>query len=120
MTTTTNAVNMTALAEAIEARDADAVIAWYDTDATFTLHDRAHPPSDPLKMVGIAAIEEYYRDLCGRNMDHRIEDAVATPEGLAFTQRCRYPDGSAVVCVTVARTRDGKIQEQTGVQVWDD
>ena len=48
-----------------------------------------------------------------------MRDAVATPAGLAYTQHCRYPDGTAVLCATVASTSDGKITRQTAVQVWD-
>jgi hypothetical protein len=107
------------LRTAIEARDADGVLAWYDEDATLTMLDRDHPPSSPAVYRGLRAIGAYYEDICGRNIDHQVRDAVATEDGLAFTQHCRYPDGTAVLCATVARTRQGKIHRQTAVQVWD-
>ena len=52
-------------------------------------------------------------------MEHSVEDLISTADGLGYTQRCRYPDGTRVVCVTVARLVDGKITRQTVVQVWD-
>ncbi|HEV8173081.1 MAG TPA: nuclear transport factor 2 family protein [Actinoplanes sp.] len=119
MTTTQNASDISSLRRAIEARDADGVLAWYADDATLTLLDRDHPPAAPLVFSGTEQIGAYYRDICGRNIEHQVRDAVVTEDGLAYTQHCRYPDGLAVVCVTVAATRDGKIHRQTAVQVWD-
>ncbi|HEV7963514.1 MAG TPA: nuclear transport factor 2 family protein [Actinoplanes sp.] len=107
------------LGRAIEARDADGVLAWYNADATLTVLDRDHPPAAPLVFSGIDQIGAYYRDVCGRNIQHEVRDAVRTADGLAYTQHCRYPDGLAVVCATVATTRGGKIHTQTAIQVWD-
>jgi hypothetical protein len=119
MTTTPTAPDISTLSRAIEARDADGVLGWYEADATLTLFDRDHPPAAPLVFTGAEQIGAYYRDVCGRNIQHQVTDAVATDDGLAYTQRCRYPDGLEVVCVTVATTRAGKIHTQTAIQVWD-
>jgi ketosteroid isomerase-like protein len=119
MTTTQPIVDIEALSRAIESRDAAGVLAFYADDATLTLVDRDHSPSAPTVFEGKAQIEAYYRDICGRNMDHRVRDAVATPGGLAYAQHCRYPDGTRVLCATVATVRDGLIRSQTGVQAWD-
>jgi hypothetical protein len=115
MTTT----DITALSKSIESRDAEGLLAWYADDATLTVLDKDHPPAAPLVLAGIQAIGDYYRDVCGRNIEHEVRDAVSTGEGLAYTQHCRYPDGTAVVCATVATTADGRIRHQTAVQVWD-
>jgi len=104
---------------AIEARDTDGILAWYADDATLTILDRDHPPAAPTVYSGLDAIRGYFADVCGRNIRHEVRDIVATADGLAFTQHCAYPDGTAVVCVTVARTSGGRIQSQTAVQVWD-
>jgi hypothetical protein len=121
MTTTTNSapVDVDALRRAIEGRDADGVLAAYGPDSTLTLLDRDHPPSAPLVHTGLDAIGRYYRDICGRNIEHSVRSVVATADGLGYTQHCRYPDGTAVVCVTVATVRAGRIQDQTAIQVWD-
>jgi hypothetical protein len=78
-----------------------------------------NPPAAPTTYRGLEEIGAYYRDICGRNIEHSVEDLVSTDDGLGYTQRCRYPDGTRVVCVTVARLVDGKITRQTAVQVWD-
>jgi ketosteroid isomerase-like protein len=117
--TTTSAPDISGLSTAIVARDADGVVAWYADDATLTVLDRDHPPSAPAVYRGLDAIRAYYQDICGRNIQHEVRDAVATMTGFAFTQHCRYPDGAAVLCATVAATRNGKIEHQTAVQVWD-
>jgi hypothetical protein len=119
MTTATSTIDIQALTRAIESRDADGVLAWYADDAELTLLDRDHPPAAPMVFGGRGPIGDYYRDVCGRNMEHRVRDAVATADRLAYTQHCRYPDGTEVVCVTVATVRDGRIGKQTAVQVWD-
>jgi hypothetical protein len=119
MTITSQTPDIAALSHAIESRDAAAVVAWYRPDATLTLLDRDHPPAGPTVFAGTDEIGAYYRDVCGRNIEHDVRDAVVTPQGLAYTQHCRYPDGTGVVCVTVATLRDGKIATQTAIQVWD-
>jgi hypothetical protein len=38
---------------------------------------------------------------------------------MSFVERCRYADGTAVLCATVATLRDGLITHQLAVQAWD-
>ncbi|MBV9831673.1 MAG: nuclear transport factor 2 family protein [Marmoricola sp.] len=124
MTTTTHTphtsgIDTVALAEAIRSRDAEAVTAFFADDATLTLHDRDHPPSRPQVYRGTQQIGAYFRDVCGRNVEHEVRDAVSTDAGLAYTQHCRYPDGALVLCSAVATVAGGRILTQTAVQVWD-
>lgn len=105
---------------AIESRDADALTALYAEDATITMLDRDHPPDSPLVVSGREEINSYYRDICGRNIDHSVHGLVADEAGLAFEQQCRYPEGTQVVCVTVASVIHGRIQHQRASQTWDD
>ena len=118
MTSTSSTLDLSGLARAIESRDADAIVARYAPDAVLTVLDEEHPPSRPQIYAGRAAIADYYRDVCGRNIAHEVRDAVGTATGLAFTQFCRYPDGAQVVCATVAAVHDGLIERQTAVQTW--
>jgi hypothetical protein len=118
-TGTSTGPDITALARAIESRDAATITALYAENATLTLLDRDHPPSNPQVLSGREEIGTYYRDICGRNLDHQVRDAVSSPSGLAYTQHCHYPDGTRVVCTTVATVEGGRITSQTGVQVWD-
>jgi hypothetical protein len=119
-TTATTPFDTAALVTAIESRDADALTDLYADGATLTLLDRDHPPATPQVFTGREAIHAYYRDICGRNIDHSVQGLVADGAGLAFEQRCRYPEGTQVVCVTVASVQDGRIQRQTASQTWDD
>jgi hypothetical protein len=107
MTSTTSAAGIAGLTTAIESRDADAILGC------------DHPPTAPAVYRGRDEIGAYYRDVCGRNIQHEVRDAVSTESGLGFAQHCRYPDGARVVCTTVASLQDGRIDRQTAVQVWD-
>jgi ketosteroid isomerase-like protein len=119
MSSLTNATDIGRLAAAIQSRDADAILGWYAPDAVLTVLDHDHPPTAPAVHRGLDEIGAYYRDVCGRNIEHEVRDAVATESGFGFAQHCRYPDGARVVCATVATLHDGQIDRQTAVQVWD-
>lgn len=108
------------LRSAIEARDAETLSALYADNAVITIIDRDHPPSAPMLISGRAAINEYCADICGRNMTHAVETAVADDSHLAFTERCAYPDGTRVFCSAMLETAGGRIQRQVALQVWDD
>src|SRR3954469_4957931 len=119
MTATQHTPDITGLGHAIESRAAGGGLAWFTADAPLPILDRDHPPAAPLVFTGTEQIGAYYRDVCGRNIEHEVRDAVITADGLAYTQHCRYPDGLAVVCATVATTRGGRIRTQTAIQAWD-
>jgi hypothetical protein len=107
------------LRRAIEARDARTLSSLYADDAVITIMDRDHPPGAPLRISGRAAIDGYYADVCGRDMTHAVEAAIAGPSHLAFTERCAYPDGTRVFCSAMADTMGARISGQVNVQVWD-
>lgn len=113
------ALDTTALVAAIEQRDATALAALYAADATITIVDRDHPPAAPVVVSGQDEIGAYYRDICGRNIDHTAPMVVADAAGVAFQQHCRYPEGNAVVCVSVASVEAGLIRSQSIAQSWD-
>lgn len=108
-----------ALRRGIEHRDADALLALYAPDAEYLVVDRDNPPSKPLSLRGRDAIGAYLRDVCGRDMTHRLTHVVADAEQAAFLQSCAYPDETRVLCAAVLELRDGRIVRQTGVQAWD-
>ena len=116
---TTTAPDLNTLQQAIENRDAAAIVAWYTEDAVVTLVDRDHPPANPTILTGTTQISAYYTDICGRNIDHELDHIVADGTGLAYVQLCRYPDGARVTCATVAELSEGRISRQTIVQAWD-
>lgn len=53
-------------------------------------------------------------------MTHKVEISIAEGNKLAFTQACAYPEEGKVFCVAMLELRDGKIAQQTAVQVWDE
>jgi SnoaL-like protein len=116
---TTITASATSLKEAIESRNADGITAWYAEDAILNVLDRDNPPAAPTVYRGRDEIHALYADICGRNLEHSVQDLIITDEGLGYTQHCRYPEGNRVVWVTVARLTAGKITKQTAVQVWD-
>ena len=53
-------------------------------------------------------------------MTHKVEAAVAAGDKLAFTQAFAYPEGGKVLCLAMLDLKDGKITQQTAVQVRDE
>jgi hypothetical protein len=73
---------------AIEGRNAQALSGFYADNAVLRIIDSDNPPSRPREIRGKAAIGEYYADVCGRNMNHKVEAGLADRNHLAFTQSC--------------------------------
>ena len=119
MNTATTAFDTEALRRGIEERDAATLRALYTPDAELTVVDRNAPPSHPRVLRGRTAIGEYLDETCGRDMTHRLERVVVSGDTAAFTQACRYPDGTRVLCLAMLDLRDGLIAAQTAVQEWD-
>jgi ketosteroid isomerase-like protein len=109
-----------ALRRAIEERDATTQLARYTDDAEARIVDRDHPPRTPRVLRGKDAIRAWIEDVCARDMTHRIDREVLGTGRAAFTEACRYPDGTNVLCSAVLELRDGRIARHLVVQVWDD
>jgi ketosteroid isomerase-like protein len=120
MNTTATTFDTEALRRGIEERDASTMLALYAPDAEMTVVDRNTPPSHPRVLRGRTAIGEYLNDICGRDMTHRLERVVVAGDTAAFTQDCRYPNGSSVLCLAMLDLRGGLIVRQTAVQEWDE
>jgi hypothetical protein len=101
------ALSIDTLRAAIEGRDAT------------TLLGCDHPPSHPTELVGHAAIGAYFADTCGRDMIHRIEDAMDDGDRMVFSQMCTYPTGERVACQATLHLAGGAIARQTMLVVWD-
>ena len=109
-----------ALRRGIEERDAATLLGLYAEDAELQVVDHNDQPSKPKVIRGRSAIGEYFADVCGRDMTHRIERLVVGDDNAAFIQDCRYPGGARVLCVAVLDLKDGLIIRQSGVQAWDE
>jgi hypothetical protein len=119
-TTISQSFDAEALRRGIEERDAATLLGLYAEDAELRVVDQSDQPSRPKVIRGRAAIGEYFADVCGRDMTHKIERLVVGDDNAAFIQDCRYPGGARVLCVAVLDLKDGLIIRQSGVQAWDE
>jgi len=115
-----NTVTGESLKQAIETRDGRMLAGFYADDAIVRVIDRYNPPSKPREVRGRKAIADYWDDICGRAMTHKVDTSIAEGDRLAFTQACAYPDGTKVFCVAVLDLAGGRIARQTVVQAWDE
>lgn len=105
---------------ALEKCDLNMMVSCFNDDCALEVIDQNHPPSRSLKLNGKKAISEYYKDIFGRKMTHRIDQEIVGDSQIAFTESCLYPDGTRVVAAEVFElSADGKINRQTNVQAWD-
>lgn len=118
-TSTTQTFDFSELKRALEERDATAQLALYADDAEVRLVDRVNTPGTPRVLRGREEIRGWIEDICERDMTHRVEMQVVGDGGAAFTEACRYPDGTNVLCAAVLELRDGRIARELGVQAWD-
>lgn len=109
-----------ALRQAIERRDAEALAGFYADDAEVLTVNRNSTPSSPEVLRGKEQIGEYLRDVCGREMTHRVENEVIGEDRIAFQEACEYPDGTRVLGAEMLDVRDGKIVRQLNVEAWDE
>ena len=121
MSTTTNPTfDLDRFARAAEERDASTQLSMYAPDATVTIADRISQPGSPRVLCTRAEIRSWLEDTYGRDMTHSVQHRVKDESGAAYTQACRYPDGTNVLCATVIELEGGLISGQTVVQVWDE
>ena len=109
-----------ALRRAIEHGDAEAIIDLYAEDAEYRRIDRTSTPSSPRVVRGREAIAEYWRDVLGSQMTHRVQDEVLGENRIAFNDACEYPDRMRVLGAENLEVRDGKIVRHVSVQAWDE
>ena len=116
---TITSFDLDAFTRAAEERDAATQLSMYGQDATVTIVDRVSQPGSPRVLSGRGEIGEWLEDTYGREMTHSVTQRVQDRQGAAFTQACRYPDGTNVLCATVISLDGGVITDQTVVQAWD-
>ena len=105
---------------AAEERDASTQLSMYGPDATVTIADKVSLPRSPRVLHNRGEIKTWLEDMYGRDMTHSVKHTVRDDTGAAYTQTCRYPDGTNVLCATVIELDHGVISNQTVVQVWDE
>ena len=119
--TTQATFDLDKLRHGIEDRDAGAMLSLYADSAEVIEVDKVNPPNAPRVFRGKEAIGEHLREVCARDMTHHLERPVVADDRLAFTEACRYPDGTEVLCMATADIdADGKITRQVGVTAWSE
>ena len=109
-----------ALRRGVEGRDAALLIGLYADDAELRIVNKRTPPSSPRELHGKEEISEYLRDVCGREMTHRVGDEVVGENRVAFNEACEYPDGAKVLTAMTLDVQDGKVVRQVNVEAWDE
>ncbi len=117
---TTTTFDLDRFARAAEERDGATQLSMYGPDATVTIADKIAQPSAPRVLHNRGEIKTWLEDTYGRDMTHSVGHRVTDQAGAAYTQACRYPDGTNVLCATVIELDNGLISGQTVVQVWDE
>jgi ketosteroid isomerase-like protein len=118
--TSASAFELSRFCRAVEDRDAATQVGMYADDVVVTIADRIHQPGAPQILRGRNEVAGWIGDICSREMSHTVHHAVADGHGAAFSEACRYPDGTNVLCATVLELDDGHIIHQTVVQAWDE
>jgi len=112
--------DMDTLRRGVEDRDAALLASLYSDDAEMVEVDKDHPPNAPRRLVGRGQIQDHLLDICSREMTHEFTQPVQDGNRLAFTEACRYDDGTNVLSITIADLDDqNKIMRQTSVTAWD-
>jgi len=106
--------------QAAEERDAATQLSMYGPDAVVTINNKISQPGSPHVLRTREEIKTWLEDMYGRDMTHAVRHRVLDETGAAYTQACRYPDGTNVLCATVIELDDGVIAGQTVVEVWDE
>jgi hypothetical protein len=105
---------------AAEERDASAQPSMYGSGAVVTIANKISQPTSPRVLRGREEIKAWLEDTYARDMTHKVQHTVRDESGAAYTQACRYPDGTNVLCATVIGLDAGVISAQTGLEFWDE
>lgn len=109
------------LKRAIEDNDAVTLSGLFADNAVLRIVDSIHPPSHPLDIKGRKQIAEFYDEVCGRGIAHRVGEMISADGHLAFTEECEYPGGAKVfLSAMLDIDEDGRIAREVMVQAWDD
>jgi hypothetical protein len=105
---------------AAEERDAATQLSMYGPDAVVTITNKVSQPGAPRVLRSREEIQAWLEDTFGRDMTHSVRHRVLDQNGAAYTQACRYPDGTNVLCATVIELDGGAISRQSVIEVWDE
>jgi hypothetical protein len=120
MSTATRAFDLERFTRAAEERDAATQLSMYGPDAKVTIANKVNQPGAPRLLRTHDEIKGWLEDMYARDMTHKVQHQVKDQTGVAYTQACRYPDGTNVLCATVIALDGGFIVDQTVLEVWDE
>ncbi|KND33933.1 nuclear transport factor 2 family protein [Streptomyces acidiscabies] len=103
-----------------ESTSSETLLSLYADDAEIHVIDHNTQPSHPLVLHGRTEIAAMLNDVYSRDMTHKLEHCVIQGDELAYTESCRYADGTRVLAESAVSLRDGKIVRQTMIQAWDE
>jgi hypothetical protein len=103
------------LREALEWRDAEAVLALYDDDAVIVGFDKTNRSLSPMRLEGKVEIEPVVRDLCTRDIQCEVSDQAVGESRFSFTEVCEHPDGGQTHAATRCEVRADKIVREVQV-----
>src|ERR1700761_705449 len=107
-------------ARAAEERDAATQLSMYGPGAVVTISNRISQPRAPRGLRTQDEIKAWLEDMYTRDVTHTVRHRVHDATGAAYTQACRYPDGTNVICATVIELDGGVICGQTVLEGWDE
>jgi hypothetical protein len=119
-TMTSETFDLDRFTRAAEERDAATQLSMYGPNAKVTITDKISQPGAPRVLSTREDIKAWLEDTYARDMTHSVQHRVLDETGAAYTQACRYPDGTNVLCATVIALEEGQISDQSVVQVWDE
>lgn len=108
--------DLSRLRRALEESDSQTQLEMYAPEATVIIADRLSTPGSPRVLTGRDEIRAWIEATLSRDMTHAVGHCVQDDRGAAFTEACRYPDGTNVLCGTVLELSDGLIVDQKVVQ----
>jgi ketosteroid isomerase-like protein len=107
-----------AYARALEAKDADALLAFYAEDAVWVEYKPGAPPSAPAVMRGRAAIGDLVRGI-DDDITLTVSHAVVGEDRIAFRVTVGLAGGRRDIEHAICELRDGLIAEHVEVEAWD-
>ena len=113
-------IDFTKLKMALENSDAKSLLELYADTATMKVVDRNRPPSSPMLVEGKKNIDAFWRDVCSREMTHKVTHEVLGTDRVSFIEECLYPDGCRVLSAMTLNLSGGRIIEHVTVQAWDE
>jgi ketosteroid isomerase-like protein len=115
----TTGLDFASFKEAFEGKDLDRWLSFYAEEAEWTEYRHISPPRALNRMTGKHQIADFLRQVCAADFEITIADEVITPDRVAFSVDCAFPDGKHVFEHVIARIEDGKIIRQVDVEAWD-